>query len=96
MVVASSAVVPCAAWHRATCRRRVGAFHDVAPAAAVHVQVDEAGQHEARADSRTALSSTGVPDTPSTRPAASNTMPPSTNPAGVRMWPLSVRFTREW
>jgi hypothetical protein len=44
MVVASRLVVPCFACMRAMAVRRVAAFHHVAAAAAVHVQVDEAGQ----------------------------------------------------
>jgi hypothetical protein len=44
MVVASSAVVPCFGVAARDLQGGVAAFHDVAAGAAVHVQVDEAGQ----------------------------------------------------
>jgi hypothetical protein len=44
IVVASRLVVPCFACRAGDHVRRVAAFHHVAPGAAVHVQVDEAGQ----------------------------------------------------
>ncbi len=44
-VVASSPVVPKRAWVRATCRTASGVpVHEIRPAAAVNVQVNEAGQ----------------------------------------------------